>query len=508
MKKETVIVPKQFHYLSEYIDKLPSRCLLNKGITGCGGTTLELTCKRNSIILVPTVSLVKSKQRDGLMCVYQNVTIEDIKNYILSDIQYKKIIGTYDSLNKIMSAIPEYSNYFLLIDEYHLLFNDYSFRTEAILNVLEKFRMFHDWCFMTATPLNDTFILQELKDIDQITYVWECAEKVNIHIKDTAYIQREIIDVMTSYPNRNLHIFLNSVLTIKKIVKKLGTDDFRVVCSLNQTQTIKHKTDITSPIRKFNFYTSCSFEGCDIDDENGMTVILCDTALSTTVLDISTKIRQICGRLRNSKYKNECIIILNTKKHRYIGVSPVEFDLVSKAAEKKGRIREGLILRETPEEYSTEIDLYRTSKIGYINMYLNMFDGKIFYDPNLKSIDLYNYNLIAEIYNDTLSVINEYKDKDFNVVSLKETKHRYDTGINWIFQIIKDSNKYEWTYGELENKFKPLFKQYGMSWDPKNIFRLFFPKYIKTRKWIGGKGIVIYKFAINAPIHSLERFMD
>ena len=40
-----------------------------------------------------------------------------------------------------------------------------------------------------------------------------------------------------------------------------------------------------------------------------------DTNISTTILDISTKIRQVCGRLRDSKYKDQCTLILNTSKH-------------------------------------------------------------------------------------------------------------------------------------------------------------------------------------------------
>jgi len=43
-------------FLSDEFSKIPSRCLFNKGITGCGGTTLEIESKRNSIILVPNKS--------------------------------------------------------------------------------------------------------------------------------------------------------------------------------------------------------------------------------------------------------------------------------------------------------------------------------------------------------------------------------------------------------------------------------------------------------------------
>ena len=50
-------------YLSELFQELPSGILLNKGITGCGGTYVELNSKRNSIILVPTIELAKNKSK-------------------------------------------------------------------------------------------------------------------------------------------------------------------------------------------------------------------------------------------------------------------------------------------------------------------------------------------------------------------------------------------------------------------------------------------------------------
>ncbi|KAA6304120.1 hypothetical protein EZS27_044235, partial [termite gut metagenome] len=53
---------------------------------------------------------------------------------------------------------------------------------------------------------------------------------------------------------------------------------------------------------KVNFYTSTSFEGCDIYDENGKVYIISDRKKSHTLLDISTLIIPICGRIRDSKY--------------------------------------------------------------------------------------------------------------------------------------------------------------------------------------------------------------
>ena len=52
-------------YLSDFMDDLPHNSYINKGITGCGGTTVEINASRNSIIVVPTKELVRNKS-DGI----------------------------------------------------------------------------------------------------------------------------------------------------------------------------------------------------------------------------------------------------------------------------------------------------------------------------------------------------------------------------------------------------------------------------------------------------------
>ena len=499
MRHEYVIVPDSIRYLSDFIDVLPSHKLINKGITGCGGTTLELKAKRNSLLLFPTIELVRSKTNPEYLPVDGEVDIYAIRQYVakrLSNNQFIKIIGTYDSLPKIMQAVPGCTEYFLLIDEYHLLFNDYSFRSKAILNILINFRKFDDWAFLTATPLNETFTLKELEDIDQITYQWPQATKVDIKIKDTAYIQRELVRIITSYPERNIHVFLNSVSTIRNIIKKLGTDDFRVVCSSKQRGKIRHCVPITEPVRKLNFYTSCSFEGCDIYDEKGMTVILSDTSLSTTILDISTKIRQVCGRIRNSKYKDECILVLNTRHHRYANVSKNQFDDFSAKMEAKGKDRINLLTGCSEMSFCTEVELYGQNKIGYNNIYVNFFNSHFFYDENLKKIDLYNYMLVSEIYNSTLTVITEYRRHNFNVSDELMTKIN-SKGLPWVVDIIEQTPHKEWTYTEIENRFKNEFNIRGLSWNHSSVINMFFPPYEKIRKRVNGKRESVYVFSLS-----------
>lgn len=494
MKNEIVHVSCDCKYLSDFLDFLPSHKLINKGVTGCGGTTLELKAKRNSLLLFPTIALVLSKSSDDYFSVYGRVSISDIQAYVRKRLENNlpiKIIGTYDSLTKIMEAVPGCVNWFLLIDEYHLLFNDYSFRSSAICGILQNYTKFKDWAFLTATPLDEDCILNELKEVDRITYIWDNSVNVNISIHDTAYILRETIRIIDAYPERNMHIFLNSISTIRNVIKKLKTEDFRVVCSSSQKNKIKHSLPITSDVKKINFYTSCAFEGCDIYDPDGMCVILSDTAIATTILDISTKIRQICGRLRDSKYKDECILVLNTRVHRYAGISPSAFAEKISIIEHKGHSREGLIKRLTDLEIATEVDLYNQNKTAYNNMYINYHDNRFFFDENLKKIDCYNYKLLAEIYKTTIFVITEYKRVGYETQS-ELVSMRNARGLEWIKEIVKQ--KENWTYNELEEVFKPLFRKHFLEWNKNNSITLFFPPFEKKRISVDNKKYVVYRF--------------
>ena len=107
----------------------------------------------------------------------------------------------------------------------------------------------------------------------------------------------------------NCHIFINSVDSIAALIKacNLTDDNCRVIFSKNNS---KYKNscqgvtngETTDPVKKINLYTSTCFEGCDLCDEEGKIYIVSDGAKSQTLYDISTQIRQIAGRIRNTKY--------------------------------------------------------------------------------------------------------------------------------------------------------------------------------------------------------------
>lgn len=471
-------------YLSEVIDKLPSKTLLNKGITGCGGTYVELHSARNSIILVPTIELAKNKSKDGFL-LYGKVDDKKLIEYINSDVEYKKIIGTYDSFKRLVSLVD--SSYFLLIDEYHILFNSYSFRSDAILYLLNNYTLFDDYCFMTATPLNEDIILEEIKHLPRLNIKWTRSTPVKLKIIDVSFTNKELLKILKSTDNCNYHIFLNSVATIKDLITKSGITDYKVVCSETSRNNIKtlNTGSTLDAVKRYNFYTATAFEGCDIFDPIGKTIILCDTNIATTILDISTLVRQITGRLRDSMYKDEVTIILNTTKHRYAGTSQEGFDVKVKENIKLGKYTEYKFHSEEDPLYR-EKELRSFSPEKYNSFYVNKYKDNIFYDDNLRKMDVYNFKLISEIYDSSISVIKEAIEHNFKIQEKVEKTN------NWINSKLENR---EYSYTELEELFKEDFEKHGLIFNGYTI-KDHFPAFEKVRKMKNKVRETYYKFEL------------
>ena len=324
-------------YLSDLRKELPVNCLFDKGKVGCGGTTLAIESNVPYVICVPFVSLVDNKLAQypnerysgELFGVWSGVTVASIKKYT-QNTPIPKIITTYDGLPKVLEAIDP-KQYKLLIDEYHILFTQYSFRQEAIKFVLNHYKDFKDFCFMTATPIEDEFILDELKDLPVIREDWKGevvnAEVITVQCQSVQAATIKLIrQFLEGYYEGNAYLFLNSTKVIKDIIKKLGltSENTRVIYSKSSKvqMGIANSSTFSAP-KKINFLTSTAFEGSDIYDEEGRIFIISDSNAAHSLLDISTSIQQIAGRIRNSKYMGEIVHLYSL--NRYLNLSYEEF---------------------------------------------------------------------------------------------------------------------------------------------------------------------------------------
>ena len=323
------------------MEDLPVNCLLNKGVTGCGGTTVAIRSKHPYVIAMPFNSLIMDKyewaRKNGIDLAYYNgsVSLEDLKYQI--DRGVTKWLVSYDSLTVLSDLLP-ISEYRLLVDESHLLINQANFRAEAIQGVIEVFRGYKFYTFMTATPVAEEFQYDVLNALEQVEIVWDNVHPVDI--KFTAIVgdkgKKGKMDSndyalnatvatiakkhISGVYEGNAYFFLNSVAMagiisslIVKNTQGVSFSDIRFIVA-NTERNIsklhaktKVKVHLSKPSdrpKKINFITSTAFEGADFLDEDGVIYLITNGSLNHTKVNIETTLPQIVGRIRNTRFAN------------------------------------------------------------------------------------------------------------------------------------------------------------------------------------------------------------
>lgn len=358
-------------YLASLIEDLPQNVFFNKVICGCGGTQLALTNDKPYVIVVPTTDPILSKKNQsetnpekyphGVLWVYGTITVKQIIDYL--DNGGVKIFSTYHSLYKVMEAFKsstKRTNQFqFLIDEAHMLTegDDKDFMHNEINYVLQVFKEFKSYCFMTATPFPRDCFPEQIMDIPLVTAEWNPTVVTQTVIKAQQVdgkFNDYVLNIAIQYINKeidgNAYFFYNSVEAISQIAAKLiksgicTKDDIRLIVSKKNSAYVKKYIgsdveieDVTTGAKKLNFITARCFEGADIYDEEGRTYVCADGQKKHTRLEIHTKVPQIINRIRNSKYNNEVYMLYRTS-YIPVGMSLPEYKVyIEQQVAKVGR---------------------------------------------------------------------------------------------------------------------------------------------------------------------------
>ena len=107
--------------------------------------------------------------------------------------------------------------------------------------------------------------------------------------------------------------------------------------------------------------------------------------------------------------------MLNTTTHRYANTSKEEFESKVKHNIKLGKAKVETF-NELSDPLKIEAELRGYSFDTYSSMYVNKYKDTIYYDDNLRKMDEYNYKLIKEIYDNSISVISELNRNEMEVV--------------------------------------------------------------------------------------------
>ena len=115
-------VPTNVNFLNEWTGFELPRGIVNKGITGCGATTLAIEDEHKSIICSPRINLIKNKcqQHKGTLAVYGDVRNGDIEDYLRNSPK-PKLLATYDSVPRLNGLIKDRADWRVVVDEYQYL---------------------------------------------------------------------------------------------------------------------------------------------------------------------------------------------------------------------------------------------------------------------------------------------------------------------------------------------------------------------------------------------------
>lgn len=359
MNIKTINIPKNIEYLEHVLEikdlykgDLPPNAIIDKQLTGTGGTYLALTNKVPYIVAIHLVStienkVVKQKEEYGhVLAVHGNVTIEEIQQYIKDG--GIKILVTYDSVPKVKEALGEKTKDFrLLVDEFHKLLNYLgTFKPLVCINLLEASKDFKSVSYLTATPTNYNYLPKPMQALDIIEFNWE--GKTNADLTH-AYVKDGMIEKILAISldkldttNEELYIFYNSrlgmVSYIKKLLKckpELSLKDINIMFASSKANTKFFKSHLGNTFtygeapdgvnnKRINVISSMAFEGQDfypnsITHAIPVTIIVSDPSVKSLLLDIETDVKQIIGRFRKPKkalkrVKNPIIYLWNTQQ--------------------------------------------------------------------------------------------------------------------------------------------------------------------------------------------------
>lgn len=377
--------PNLLTYLGHF-----NKFILNKTVTGCGGTSLFLNSDINVVIISPRLQALKDKheQHPDTFLFHTPYTnngkrAEDIKRLMSELNSYinthgnnpfmvcnpAKILVTLDSCDKVIDVLKNneaINDFLFVVDEFQCLMGDATFKGTTDMNFLIRLDCeAKNICYLSATPIQDKYLdfVPQFNGLPYIKLEWdeavleepnvmeiqmkkdESAEKICSRlIKDfrtNGYFERKIVNGQIVHSTEAC-IFLNEVRSIINIIVKnnLKPDEVTILCSDGKVSGLPKWfkagglcTDKYNPLNKtFTFCTKASFEGVDFYSTNAMTYVFINAGKEWQTLDIMLDIPQILGRQRLdiNPFRHDAVIYYKTKPNC---LSEQEFRLQQKAME-------------------------------------------------------------------------------------------------------------------------------------------------------------------------------
>lgn len=439
-------VPKNVDFLTNWNKFELPKGILNKGVTGCGATSVAIKDEHKTIICSPRINLIKNKvgQHEGLLGVYGDVKNDEIMAY-LEKTEKPKIMVTYDSMPRLAKLIDDKSEWRVVVDEYQYLLIDSGFRSDKAIALLDVVNEFDYVTYLSATPIADKYIqkMEQFKDVPYTELIWgDMVEKIDVERIVSAKPINNAIEIVRNYQNgifpnegdaisKECVIFLNSVTNIANIVKQteLSYEDVNIIVADTEenrklVRQIGKGFDIGSiplegePHKMFTFCTSTAFAGCDFYSTCASTFVISDNKKVHTSIDIATELAQIAGRQRLAcnPFRKTIVFIYN------VDIGEGDSDIYKKAIEQKLEKSERMAewKNGAPDYFKKEV-IKETSEMQNIKKYSESY---VRYDEKSDSFEvnrwaylneLFAYDVQHENYQDSIIVKKQLEESRFRI---------------------------------------------------------------------------------------------
>lgn len=439
-------VPENVEFLTNWDGFELPKGILNKGVTGCGATSVAIEDEHKTIICSPRINLIKNKvgQHEGLLGVYGDVKNDEIIAY-LEKAETPKIMVTYDSMPRLAKLIDDKTDWRVVIDEYQYLLIDSGFRSDKAIALLDVVNEFDYVTYLSATPIADKYIqkMEQFKDVPYTELIWgNMVEKIDVERIVSAKPINNAIEIVRNYQNGNFPkegdaeskecvIFLNSVTNISNIVRqtKLPPEDVNIIIADTEenrklVRQIDEGFDIGSiplegePHKMFTFCTSTAFAGCDFYSTCASTFVISDNKKVHTSIDIATELAQIAGRQRLAcnPFRKTVVFIYN------VDIGEGDSDIYKKAIEQKLEKSERMAeWKNSAPDYFKKDVIKETSEMQNIKKYSESY---VRYDEKSDSFavnrwaylnELFAYDVQHENYQDSIIVKKQLEESGFRI---------------------------------------------------------------------------------------------
>lgn len=447
---ETIKVPTDVNFLNEWAGfELPGG-IVNKGITGCGATTLAIEDEHKTIICSPRINLIKNKcqQHKGTLAVYGDVRNGDIEDYLRNSPK-PKLLATYDSVPRLNGLIKDKSGWRVVVDEYQYLLIDSSFKSETELRLLETLEEFPHVTYLSATPIADKYMRQMdwFKDLPYTILEWSNVEQRFVKRVQSKNPINNAVEIVRNYQkgiypfilvngkkteSKECVIFLNSVTNIANIIRQteLQSDEVNIIVAFSEENNLLVKKlgrDFGigriplkgEPHKKFTFCTSTVFAGCDFYSTCASTFVISDNKKACTSIDIATELAQIAGRqrLECNPFRNTTTFIYNVdvgenEENSYKSVLDAKLQKSVKNADYKNSVMD----KDLKEDFIKEtVDSQKLNKYSKNYVWYDEINQRFSVNRMAYLNDCFSYDVQKENYLDGITVRKQLEDNDFNI---------------------------------------------------------------------------------------------